>query len=150
MMSVNLSCNRGLWGTNTGNPGVRNGTDAMLPGITGYYSENLASRMCVLLGQCYPSMDATLCNQEILKVNAIAIELSVSNKYNDLGEIVSAEKAGTLNVNAENATSCLKVIQSLACSDSNVQSAYDSNQPNQFDNTYFLIRASGDCAQSFQ
>ena len=140
-------------GTEVGNPlteytsGTDNGEDDANSVPSDDEDHPLVARVCGTLTRCYPSLKDQECREHILDVDKFDTRLGLDkDNYQNLKEITLDTN---LVVNTVNAEACLVSIEQLSCSDSEIISAYNENNPDRFDNTYKVIPKSEDCENYF-
>ena len=136
-------------GTETGNPATE--SDLSSGDNESSYAESLSSKICSKLVACFSEITSTSdCMTEINDENGFDTALGNSD-YNTLSEFISAESNGSIVKNQTEATQCLSDIENLACSDTEVTSAFSSSSPNDYSNIANIVSiGSGSCQDFYQ
>ncbi|MGZ3770014.1 MAG: choice-of-anchor Q domain-containing protein [Bdellovibrio sp.] len=95
-------------------------------------SSKIIFGMCGVINRCHPEISFTECQSSLMNVKGVSAPLGLSSKYDTLSAIANAEQAGLLVGDSSVSDSCYESINTLSCSDSQVQGAYLSSLANPF------------------
>lgn len=139
-----ISCSKKN-GTNTGNPvhnGITTPPDALI-------ASELITEMCNSMKRCFSGVDLALCSQNLPLVSQILVELRVSGFISSYSDLIQVEQYQQVYISQSNGTQCLSSITNISCSSSEMIASYQNSQPNQFSNSYYLLRSNVSCAQIY-
>lgn len=134
-------------GTNTGNPlaqGALPDTDSPL-----LYTNKLNGHICLTIKYCESSVNIQNCMSSNDTNLHIPVELNIDSNYPTLDLLRKAESLKKILVNENSAASCFSSIQQISCSSTEMQNAYNSSDPNNFENTFQLLRVNSECGNIF-
>lgn len=132
-------------GTNTGNPnnnGITTPANSLI-------ANNLITEMCGSMKRCFSGMDWELCTQNLPLVWQILVELRVSGFISSYSDLIRVEQYQQIYISQSNGTQCLSSITNISCNSSEMIASYQDSQPNQFSNSYYLLRSNVSCAQIY-
>lgn len=140
-----------LQGTDTGNPGLTDTVEGIEGGIISGDDPSdtnlneidaLILATCNLLTDC-ENVDFSDCFDAILDQSNIDEEIGLSvGQFTDLRETRAASADGSLSKSADAQKQCVEDIESLSCSQPNVDNSYDDNLSNAYENVADMLPSS--------
>jgi hypothetical protein len=104
--------------------------------------------VCGVINRCNPEVTLDRCQEGVLHTSGFDARLGLPPGYSTLSSILQAEQSGALTGNSAATSDCYVNINTLACSDTTVQAAYDATQSNPFAQSSQMVPTSS-CSQVF-
>lgn len=131
------SCGSG--GTETGNP-TNQGDDGTTADFIELASSQILDALCAKLVECFETLELADCEVGVSESSDVHAEVGFEqDDYDTFDEVIDDEQAGNISFNADPLTNCLADIELLECSDSSVESAFNENSPDNFNNVGNMV-----------
>lgn len=132
-------------GTETGNPTAHTGDDddddAESPAdVSLTSSEQILEALCDKLTECYTSLTETDCETGIKATGGLENDIGLTEgSYSTYQDIIDAEENGEISADSDALSSCIADIGSSECGNTEVDSAYDSADADNFDDVENMV-----------
>lgn len=109
-------------------------------------ANKLITNICSSIKRCHAEIDTNTCMQNVPLTTQILSELNVSGFLSTYSALIQAEQNKQINIDSTNGQLCLDTISNVSCTSNEMTAAYQSSQPNNFSNSYYLLRSNTVCA----
>jgi hypothetical protein len=114
------------------------------------WANNCLNSMCSKLHECFPSLSLAQCAAGIKASSSIDTELGVRQGIGTFQDLMDAESAGQITAYSPAKSTCTRDIGLLACDSTEVQAAFNTGNPSDFENVNSLLsRSSLSCAGAY-
>lgn len=142
------SCGSG--GTETRNPtNEEDGTgDEPIASSTVLASVQIRDALCTKLVECFTALKLSDCESGVELSSDVHAEIGFEqNDYDTFNEVIDDEEAENISADADPLTNCVDDIELLECSDSSLESAFDENNPDNFNNIGSMVPDGSDSCE---